>query len=182
MTTKTETCFLTTRDLAVLEAMRDRCLLGNDRLAPILKRKIESATVMFTDDIPVNVATLDSRVSFSVNGGDADTRVISLDRKTSSIGMFLPVTTPWGLAMLGLSESQEFVMKNSEGVEERILLHEVHYQPEAARREEQALARSPAPVSGKPGLKVIRGALGDRPHLVQTTAPDGFDDPGPTAA
>ena len=37
----TETCFLTTKDLTILEGMRDRCLGRDDPLAPILKRKIE---------------------------------------------------------------------------------------------------------------------------------------------
>ena len=63
-----ETCFLTTKDFTILEVMRDRCLGRDDTLALILKRKIETATVMFRDDIPVNVATLSSRVTFSVDG------------------------------------------------------------------------------------------------------------------
>jgi regulator of nucleoside diphosphate kinase len=91
-------------------------------LAPILKRKIESATVMFRDDIPVNVATLSSRVTFSVNGREPDSRIISHDRMNSPIGMFLPITTARGLALLGLSEGQEFTVADADGKEERILL------------------------------------------------------------
>lgn len=136
-----ETCFLTTKDFTILEVMRDRCLGRDDPLAPILKRKIEAATVMFRDDIPVNVATLSSRVTFSVDGRDPDTRIISHDRMTSPIGMYLPITTARGLALLGLSEGQGFALRNGDGEEERIVLHEVHYQPEAARREKEALER-----------------------------------------
>ncbi len=176
-----EACFLTTKDFTILEVMRDRCLGRDDPLAPLLKRKIEAATVMFRDDIPVNVATLSSRVTFSVNGREPDSRILSHDRMTSPVGMFLPITTARGLALLGLSEGQEFTIANSDGEEERILLHEVHYQPEAARREREALERRNSPTSRKPALQVIRGAFYDQPRLVPA-AHDGFDDPGPSAA
>ncbi|QDZ00219.1 nucleoside-diphosphate kinase [Nitratireductor mangrovi] len=176
-----ETCFLTTKDFTILEVMRDRCLGRDDPLARILKRKIASATVMFRDDIPVNVATLSSRVTFSVNGRDPDTRIVSHDRMTSPIGMFLPITTARGLALLGLSEGQDFAIRNGDGEEERVLLHEVHYQPEAARREKEALEGTGSETSGKPTLRVIRGAFHDQHRLVPL-AHDGFDDPGPSAA
>ena len=176
-----ETCFLTTKDLTILEVMRDRCLGRDDPLAPILKRKIEAATVMFREDIPVNVATLSSRVTFSVDGRDPDTRVISHDRMNSPIGMFLPITTARGLALLGLCEGAEFVMTNVDGADERIMLHEVLYQPEAARREKEAVKRASTAQSGKPTLRVIRGALHDQPRLA-SVADDGFDGPDPSAA
>jgi regulator of nucleoside diphosphate kinase len=176
-----ETCFLTTKDFTILEVMRDRCLGRDDPLAPILQRKIESATVMFRDDIPVNVATLSSRVTFSVNGREPDSRIISHDRMTSPIGMFLPITTARGVALLGLSEGQEFTVANADGKEERILLHQVLYQPEAARREKEASERTLAPTSRKPNLRMIRGAFYDEPRLVPVSH-DGFDDPGPSAA
>lgn len=176
-----ETCFLTTKDFTILEVMRDRCLGRDDPLAPILKRKIEAATVMFREDMPANVATLSSRVTFSVDGRDPDTRVISYDRMTSPIGMFLPLTTTRGLALLGLCEGSEFVMTGVDGAEERVLLHDVLYQPEAARREKASMKRVSAVPSTKPALHVIRGALHDRPRLAPVGA-DGFDDPGPSAA
>lgn len=177
----TESCTLTTKDFTILEVMRDRCRGRDDLLAPILKQKIESAQVVFREDVPANVATMSSRVTFSVDGRDPDTRVISHDRMTSPVGLFLPITTARGLSLLGLAEGQEFVLTNSEGVEERVLLEKVHYQPEAARREKEALSRPSAPVHRKPALTLIRGALQDRPQLAPAE-PDGFDDPGPSAA
>src|SRR5690606_11333703 len=148
-----ETCVLTAKGLTILEAMRDRCLGRDDPLLPILKRKIDSAVVVLPDDMPANIATLNSRVTFSVDGRDPDTRVISEDQATSPVGLSLPITTPRGLAMLGLAEGQEFALKNSEGVEERIVLEKVHYQPEASRREKEAAERPAAPARGKPALK-----------------------------
>ncbi|WP_187971940.1 nucleoside-diphosphate kinase [Aquibium microcysteis] len=177
-----ETCILTTKDYTILEVMRDRCLGQGDPMAPILKRKIESAIVMFRDEVPDDVATMSSRVTFSVNGRDPDTRIISHDRMTSMVGMFLPVTTLRGLALLGLAEGEHFVLTGSDGVEERILLEKIQYQPEAARREKESLQRhSVRQAPGKPSLRLIRGAFYDRAPLV-AASPDGVDDPGPSAA
>jgi regulator of nucleoside diphosphate kinase len=177
-----ETCILTTKDFTIVEVMRDRCLGHDDALEPILKRKIESAIVMFRDDVPDDVATMSSRVTFSVNGRDPDTRIISPDKMTSMVGMFLPVTTLRGLALLGLAEGERFVFTNRDGVEERILLEKVDYQPEAARREKEALERhSLERAPGKPSLRLVRGAFDERAPLVPVS-PDGFDDPGPSAA
>lgn len=177
-----KTCILTTKDFTILEVMRDRCLDREDPLAPILKRKIESSVVVFRDDVPEDVATLNSRVTFTVNGRDPDTRVISHDRMTSPISMYLPVTTLQGLALLGLSEGQEFVMTNIDGAEERITLVRVHYQPEAAARGKAAMKRGTDSQLRKPTMKVIGRAFHDRQPLLPDV-PDGFfDDPGQSGA
>lgn len=177
----TETCFLTTRDFAILEAMLDRCLERDDPLAPILKRKIESALVMHCDDIPRNVATSRSRITFRVDGRDLDTRVIASDPMTSATGLFLPLSTQRGLALLGLAEGQEFRLTQPNAIEERIVLEKVHYQPEAARRETQATNRLTEVEQIEPALRLIRGALYDQPRFVPANS-GGFDDPGPSAA
>lgn len=177
----TDPCILTTKDFTILEVMRDRCLGRDDPLAPMLKRKLEAATVVFREDVPADVATLSSRVTFSVNGRDPDTRVISHDRMTSTAGMFLPITTLRGLALLGLSEGQDFVLTTGDGNAERILLEQVHYQPEAAKREKEALSPSSVPLQRKPALRLVRGARYDEPRPMLVEA-DGFDDPGPSAA
>jgi len=177
----TETCILTTKDFTILDVMRERCFGRDDPLAPILKRKIESALVVFRDDVPVNVATLSSRVTFRVDGRDADMRILSHDRMNGSAGLFLPITTPRALALLGLTEGQDFLLPDCEGRVERVVLEKVQYQPEAARREREALASFSAPAQRKPSLKLIRDAIHDQPRLV-CIGSDGFDDPGPSAA
>jgi regulator of nucleoside diphosphate kinase len=176
-----EICILTTKDLTILEVMLDRCLYRDDPMASLLKRKINSALVMFREDVPENVATLSSRVTFSVDGRDPHTRIISHDRMTSSIGLFLPITCPRGLALLGLSEGQEFRMPNNNGVEERILIEKVHYQPEAAKRERDARARLSEPRERRLALRLIRDTFYGRPQR-QDAEPDGFDGPEPPAA
>jgi regulator of nucleoside diphosphate kinase len=176
-----ETCILTTKDLTILEIMLERCLAIDESLAPLLRRKISTAQVVFRDDVPENVATLSSRVTFSVDGRHSDTRIISHDRMTSPIGMFIPITSPRGLALLGLAEGQEFRLPNHDGVEERILLENVHYQPEAAKRAKEAATDLAATGPDRPFLRLVTGgALRKSEPLV--VPPDGFDDPGPSAA
>jgi regulator of nucleoside diphosphate kinase len=179
-----DTCILTTKDFTILEVMLDRCLGTDDPMRALLRRKIESATVVFRDDVSPDVTTLSSRVTFRVDGREPDTRVISHDRMTSPIGLFLPITTSRGLALLGLSAGQEFLFAKLDGSEERILLDAVLYQPEAARREREAMARLATPAARRSMLRVIPGAFGTWPTRAERpTAPaDDFDDPGPSAA
>jgi regulator of nucleoside diphosphate kinase len=176
-----ETCILTTKDFTILEIMRDRCLGTDDALLPLLRRKLGSALVVFRDDMPDNVATLNSRIAFSVNGGEEHTRIISHDGKAPTVGLFLPVTTLRGLALLGLTEGQEFRFRNRDGAEETILLRKVLYQPEVVRRDKQAPSLMGAPAEKKPVLKLVQGGSRGQPAQAPV-GPGGFDDPGPSAA
>jgi regulator of nucleoside diphosphate kinase len=174
-----ETCILTTKDFTIIEVMRDRCA-ADSPLVAILKRKIETAQVVFRDDVPENVATLSSRVTFTVNGDTTDTRVLSHDAMVSAVGTFQPITTPRGLAVLGLAEGEAFRLTDREGREERIVLEKVQYQPEAARREREFSAASYSSARCKPVLKLVRGALYGQP--LPPARADGSDDSGPSAA
>ena len=167
-------CILTTKDFTILEVMLDRSLGRDDPLVPILRRKLDAATVVLRDDVPPAVATLSSRVSFSVGGAPADTRILSADRMNSP-GVFLPITTARGLALLGLSEGQQFLLRGRGGAEEEVLLESVLYQPEAARRRNEAPLQ-PVP-RRKPLLTLVQGG---EPRTVDGAG--GFDDPGPSAA
>lgn len=174
-------CILTTKDFTILEVMLDRCLGRDDPLAPLLRRKLNAAQVVFRDDVPADVATLSSRVTFSVNEREADTRVISHELMTASVGLFLPIGNPRGLALLGLQEGQVFCLRGGDGAEERVLLQKVAYQPEAARRERQAIERLAA-APRRPALRVIAGSRAYQPQAAAVPVPAGDDDPGPSAA
>lgn len=179
-----DSCILTTKDFTILEVMFDRCLGTGDPMRALLGRKIGSATVVFRDDVPPDVATLSSRVTFSVGNREPDTRILSHDRMTSPVGLFLPITTPRGVALLGLSRGQTFRLPKPDGGEERIVLELVLYQPEAARREKEALARLATPAARRSALRVIPGAHSGQSSQSEKAplSPDGFDDPGPSAA
>jgi regulator of nucleoside diphosphate kinase len=172
---------LSTKDFTILEAMCDNPLGHFDLLVPLIRRKIDRAIVVFRDDLPREVASINSRVAFSVNGGESDTRVLSTGQLTAPVGMVLPITTARGLALLGLGEGQHIVWTNAEGVEERILLHKVEYQPEASRRERRAFGQQAVPLKHKPMLRIVPGGISQAHSPIPVTS-DGHDDPGPSAA
>jgi regulator of nucleoside diphosphate kinase len=176
----TDACILTTRDFALLEAMLDRCLGRDDPLAPLLRRKINGAIVMFGQDVPETVATLNSRITYSVEGGAPDTRVLARDRMATSVGMFLPISTLRGLALLGLTEGQTFRLARPDIEEETLLLETVRFQPEAAQRRLLAAERPNA--SARPTLRLIQG-MSEQPQPKRAAVHQaGYDDPGPSAA
>lgn len=179
-----DTCILTTKDYTILEVMLDRSLDPSNAIAALLRRKLESASVVFRDDVPSEVATLSSRISFSVDGSEPDSRILSHDRMSSPGGLFLPITTLRGLALLGLKEGQAIDCADDEGEERHILLERVLYQPEAARREKDAIALRATPEMRRSSLRVVSGAHAtDRRKVVSGFAGyDGGDDPGPAAA
>ena len=167
---------LTTKDFTILEAMRDNRSGREDPLTPILRRKLGSALVVFAEDLPETVASLNSRVTFTVNGGERQTRALVLDGIASAVGMSLSITTMRGMALLGLAEGEEFVFCNRDGLEERILLEKVHYQPQASQRQ-----NGTASAERKPLLTLVRGGRDGSSRPVRVM-PGGHDDPGPSAA
>ena len=148
-----DACILTTKDFTILEVMLDRCTERSSPFAALLKRKLDAATVVFRDDVPPAAVTLSSRVVYRCGDREADTRILCHDRM-SSPGLFLPVTTPLGLALLGLTEGQQISFDTAEGPRS-VQLKAVAYQPEAARREREAIARLATPAMRRKAFKVV---------------------------
>jgi regulator of nucleoside diphosphate kinase len=176
-----ETCILTAKDFSILEAMRDRCLGRDDPLAWLLRKKLELARVVTGEDIPANIATLSSRVTFSIDGRDPDTRILSTGGVSAPVGLSLSIATPRGLALLGLTEGDGFHLPSRGVGTVRVMLEKVQYQPEAARREKRSTAVSALPTGRRPMLKLVGGSLVDGPGS-PAIGTGGFDDPGPSAA
>src|SRR5690606_31546466 len=104
-------------------------------------------------------------------------RIISHERMDTLPGMLLPISTPRGLALLGLAEGQELIVAARHGGTERVRLATVHYQPEAARRRRNRSGDAEASVQ-RPMLRMIRGGRHE-PFAIGT---GDHDDPGPSAA
>ncbi|MEQ1942708.1 nucleoside-diphosphate kinase [Mesorhizobium sp. VNQ89] len=149
-----DACVLTTKDFTILEVMLDRSKEADNPMARLLRRKIDAAKVVFADDVGTTVATLSSRITYRIDAGEPDSRILSHDRMNASSVLFLPLTSPIGLALLGLSEGQDFYIESTEGMR-RIMLEAVLYQPEAARRDREALARLATPAMRRAALRVV---------------------------
>ncbi|WP_137935311.1 GreA/GreB family elongation factor [Mesorhizobium comanense] len=178
---------LTTKDYTILEVMLDRRLGRDDPLVPILQRKLSAAIVTFREDIPANVVTLSSRVTYRVNDAPAETRIVTHDEMRGLVGSVLSITNPRGLALLGLAEGERMTFARADGSEETISAENVVYQPEASLLEKAKLGQvaeggqatlQPAPgtVHGS-GNILLRAA-----KTMFMTDSSGFDDPGPSAA
>lgn len=149
-----QACILSTKDHTILEVLYDRYRGRGDPLAFLLRRKLESAVVVFREDVPENVATLNSRVLFSVNRDGAQTRIISYGT-LQPVGMYIPITSPRGLALIGLSEGEEFRIPYRDGGNFLIELREVLYQPEKARREASGYSSENQFSGLRPPLKIV---------------------------
>lgn len=180
----TTTCQLTTKDFAILETMLERLTATGDPLVPMLRRKLSSATVVFSDEIDPGVVTLNSRVVFRVDGGPADTRIVVQGTLRGFVGLTIPISVPRGLALLGLSAGDEAVIDCPGGPIETLVVEDVLFQPEAARHGHQQEPAEPVvPERRFPVLVYSNGSpapIGGG-RKIRHTVPDG-DDPGPSAA
>lgn len=160
------TCHLTAKDSAYLQTL----LKSKDRdedFLDLVRNKLDSATLLLDHTIDPRVATIDSRVEFTVGGGFIEERVLTRDEKGSTLARALPVTTPRGLALLGLMEGDVFSLRKPNGIIEPIRLLKVIVQPQAAGRGPQASE-----------------IVDFKAHWMKSVAgmahpPRGNDDPGP---
>ncbi|WP_334151387.1 hypothetical protein [Hyphomicrobium sp.] len=146
----------------------------DDAYREIVSRKLAEAAIVSDDAIDPGVATLDSRVEFSVGGGFTESRILTRGEIGPADGLALPVTTPRGLALLGLREGEVFSVRKANGIIEPIRLIRVARQPQAARK------------SGATGSVVrLEPRRARTLEGVGSAAPAGLgddDDPGPSAA
>jgi regulator of nucleoside diphosphate kinase len=174
---------LTTKDYTILEVMRERAHEHGATMAAILQRKISRALVMFRDDIPPNVVTLSSRVTYRVDDEPAVTRIVAYQELRGLVGSLIPISNPRGLALLGLAEGQSMTITGYDGRPETVTVEEVVYQPEAARREKLAGTARLQPRRDAPILRLVPTFSSNMPaRTFLAVADTGSDDPGPSAA
>lgn len=175
---------LTTKDHAILETMLARHAATGGALVPMLRDKLSSARMVSSDRIDRGVVTLNSRVTFRIDGGPADTRIVVRGTLRGFVGLTIPISVPRGLALLGLSAGDEAIIDCAGGPAETLLVEEVLFQPEATRYgRRQGPAMPIEPPRRFPVLIYSNGSaapLGDNRKIRHTSA--GGDDPEPTAA
>ncbi len=164
-------CRLTTKDYAILETMLERCAEPNGPYASLLRRKLSGAGIWLNADIPPDAVTINTRVTFRANDGQAQTRIVAQAPIHGLVGLLLPVTTLRGLALLGLSKGESITFDEGDGTDTVLTVTKVAYQPEAAQRE------------------ALRQRVPQGPRLVYSAAEPAYgpmraldEDPGPSAA
>ena len=163
---------LTARDAYILEKMvHDRPPLTPEWLA-LLTRKLSGGRLPPEARLPADLAALDARVSFRCASGLTDTRTLCLPRAYVPGSAFLPITTFYGLALLGLREGQSVAFDRPEGRRDWIVLEQVLFQ--------QAAAEPVSPAPRQP-FRLIAGGLSERTLMAANENGRGPDS-GPPAA
>ena len=141
---------LTARDAYLLEKMfHDRPPLTQEWLA-LLARKLSGARLPPEMRIPADLAAIDARISFRCASGLTDSRTLCLPGTYVPGSAFLPITTFYGLALLGLREGQSVAFDRPEGRHDWIVLEKVLFHPQAAE------------AAPRPAFRLIAGGLSER--------------------
>jgi len=148
-------CHLTTKDYTTLELMEQRFVGSDELMSSILRRKLSRAIVMLEDQIPPTVATLGSQVTFRVNDGPAETRMLASEDFHGLWGLLpvMPISHPHGLAIVGVAEGASVLLRPDDGPEETLTVLRIVHQPEAVRRiRDRRLSIARIPVDGLQSL------------------------------
>jgi regulator of nucleoside diphosphate kinase len=144
-------CQLTTKDYCTLEALLEPAWVSHhETYRRLLRRKLSTARIVFPDAISPEIATINSRVEFTVDDGVADNRILIHGRDNVFPGLTLPITTLRGLALLGLAAGETITIENPDGRREALRLEWVSHQPEASRR---GVPHSPPRMRGNPAME-----------------------------
>lgn len=165
---------LTARDGYVLDRMlRDWPPLTEEWRA-LLARKLSAVRLPEETRIPAGLATIDARVMFRCASGLTDSRTLCLPGGYAPGSAFLPITTFYGLALLGLREGESLRFDRPEGRQDWIVLEKVLYRPDIDT------AAGEPPVAW-PSFRLIAGGLADRAFSPANENGPG-QGPGPSAA
>ena len=162
---------LSARDVYVLEKMAQNQPPLTEEWNALLKRKLMSNRLPVERSIPTGLATIDARVTFRCASGLTDTRTLCLPGTYVPGGAFLPITTFYGLALLGLREGEGMGFDRPEGRRDWLVLERVHFQPAGVADR----------LVVKPAFRLITGGLEERAFAPANENGPG-EGPGPSAA
>lgn len=125
--------YLTVKDHLLIEAYLERHTDRDPVVVAIARAKLSNARVVFTQDVPADVATLNSRVRYRLDGGPVQMRQPVHWGQPPVQGLTIPISAPLGMALLGLRPGQTLPLPRRDGSFEILAVTEITYQPEAAR-------------------------------------------------
>lgn len=167
---------LTARDFTLLENLVHNWGEPFPGANEQVRRKLAAATVVFPEDLPLDVVALNCRVRFRVGTARAEERTIVGGPSEAVYGMTLALASSRGVALIGAAVGQAVEARRYDGSTEFIVVEAVPYQPARPR---------PAV-----GLKVVSSQEMPERRSVAPSARSRFvasrfgdnDDPGPSAA
>lgn len=171
---------LTTKDHAILQGILERYRKPHGPHLALLERKVRDSVIYFSDDIPPGVVTLDSQVTYFVNGVRAGPHLVVRSDGEDLPSFAVSIHTLKGLALLGLAEGSSIVIDPGTGASETLVVEDVVSQPEAeARMSETARGLVQGDSAGRTG-NIVSFRRPAQPAFSSANPDD--DDPGPRAA
>jgi regulator of nucleoside diphosphate kinase len=162
-------CILTQSNAALLQKLFEAQPQKNTLFAKLLKSKLDNAQIRPEYDIPDNIVTLDSRVTYSVNAAFTDTRIISARNSSNIVGLSLPVTNLRALALIGLRQGQYFTLVQPDHSTDRIYVEKVQFQPETHRQFLKDAVNANSPAQRRASIKLVHSAAGHPAFFSQTS-------------
>lgn len=131
-------CCLTIKDYGLLEHLLIE-LHGDEEarsplLAQFIRAKLADADLVFPEDVGAEVATLNSRILFVVDGGVAEPGILVQREDEMARHPALSIRTLLGAILLGMRVGQRAPLLRGDARVGEVLLESVVFQPEAARR------------------------------------------------
>lgn len=184
---KTVRCFLTAKNFTTLEGLLERRVNHDESFLRLLRHKLSVATIVLPEDIGPQVATINSRVDFTVDGELSDNRILMQGGKDAYPGLCLPIATLRGLALLGMTAGEAIAVERSDDRTEKIRLDAVSYQPEAAdlrnRLRRQLSSETGSTADAGSAVVSLASRRKTAPtHRIEEAIGADDDDPGPSAA
>lgn len=153
---------LAARDAYVLERMLyDRPPLTAEWSA-LLRRKLALPRLAEGESVPPDLARIDARIAFRCASGLADRRTLCLPGAYAPGGAFLPITTFYGLALLGLRQGEAIAFDRPEGRHDRVVLEKVLHRPVSKPVEAPALRLPFRVAAGMPAGRFMLAANENR--------------------
>ena len=133
MTTHFFGCQITAKDFHICRTMLETLADPGSPSARLLRSKLDTATIVSDDDVDPLVVTLNSRIEFQVDDEAPQMRiVVKSEFRNGLVGMTLPISTPRGMALLGLRQEQACTFDEG-GRMRNLIVRRIAYQPQAAR-------------------------------------------------
>jgi regulator of nucleoside diphosphate kinase len=131
MTKLPEKIYVTERDLERLDRMVSSA--GNTPNIMRLREELDRATVVRSEEIPPNVVTMNSRVSFKEMETGEESEITLVYPSDADVGRGrISILAPVGAALLGLSVGDDIEWPLPSGKTRTFKIMSVLFQPEAA--------------------------------------------------
>ncbi len=172
---------LTTKDHAILQAMLERYRGPWGTYAKLLEQKVRTSSVCLRDDIAPDVVTLNTTLTYFVDGRSARSHVLVQCPPNQLPFYALSIHTLRGLALLGIAEHSSVVVDLGSGLKEILQVDDVVSQPEAeARVREVSKTLAQGEASARQENVLRFRSIPARLFRGEGMSPN--DDPGPSAA